>query len=121
MITIELPYPPTVNHYWGRKGHQQFLTKKGRMFREAVAGCLIQRGVRYLRGRLQVGIDLHPPDRRKRDVDNVLKPTLDALEKGKAFADDFQIWRLAIERKSVVAEGKAIVRIEPYDEQGRFC
>ena len=37
MIKLELPYPPSVNHYWGQSGKNKFLGKKGKEFRIAVA------------------------------------------------------------------------------------
>jgi crossover junction endodeoxyribonuclease RusA len=59
---------------------------------------------------------MYPPDKRKRDVDNVLKALLDALRVGGAYSDDSQIGRLLIERKAPKKGGEVIVRIS---EQGK--
>ena len=62
-------------------------------------------------GMLAVKIRAYPPDRRKRDVDNLQKPLLDALEKGKAFYNDCQIKLLVTIMKHPVQGGKTVVTI----------
>jgi crossover junction endodeoxyribonuclease RusA len=87
-MDLELPFPPSVNHLWRRVGHRTLLSRGGRTFRRAVQAALAARGVRPIAGRLAVTIDVHPPDRRRRDIDNVQKALLDALAHGGADADD---------------------------------
>lgn len=111
-MEVELPFPPSLNHLWRRVGNRTLISRRGRSFRQQV--CLILRGVKPMAGPLSVFIDLFPPDRRRRDVDNVQKALLDALAHGGAYHDDFQIARLTIERREVVPGGKARVRIEEY-------
>jgi len=41
--------------------------------------------VKPMAGMLAVKVRAYPPDRRKRDIDNIQKPLLDALEKGRPF------------------------------------
>ena len=62
-------------------------------------------------GDLAVHVDVYPPDRRRRDLDNCLKSLLDAMEHGGAYADDSQIVRLAVEKREPVDGGKTLVRI----------
>lgn len=59
-----------------------------------------------------MSIRLDPPDRRRRDLDNALKGTLDALEKAGVYNDDGQIDKLSIERGEVVKGGALVVRIQ---------
>ncbi len=63
-------------------------------------------------GRVSVSITVHPPDRRRRDLDNLLKGPLDALEHAGVYLDDGQIDRLEIERGDVMRGGRVVVRIE---------
>jgi Holliday junction resolvase RusA-like endonuclease len=49
-------------------------------------------------GPLEMSVRLFPADFRTRDIDNVLKPLLDALEHAQVFANDSQIARLTVER-----------------------
>ncbi|MFN6411429.1 MAG: RusA family crossover junction endodeoxyribonuclease, partial [Planctomycetota bacterium] len=91
VIEFELPYPPSVNHYWRRVGARTLISRGGRLFRQQVVSILAARGVRPLDGDLEVVVELYPPDRRRRDIDNSLKSLLDALGHGSAYHDDSQI------------------------------
>lgn len=113
MIEVELPYPPSVNHYWRHVGPRVMVSRRGRAFRESVRLVLAARGVRPIHGALRVQVEVYPPDNRRRDLDNVQKALLDALEHGGAYRDDSQIVRLELEKRESVAGGKAVVRIEP--------
>ena len=62
--------------------------------------------------RLKVCIELYPPDRRVRDIDNVVKSTLDALCQCGIFVDDGQIDVLHVTREKVIKWGAAVVTIE---------
>lgn len=110
-IELELPYPPSVNHYWRRVGTRTLISRGGRAFRQAVCAILATSGVRPIEGELDVQVTVFPPDNRRRDVDNVQKALLDALEHGGIYADDNQIRKLAIEKGPVVEGGKTIVTI----------
>ena len=61
-------------------------------------------------------IALYPPDRRKRDIDNVLKPTLDALQKAGVYKDDSQIVRLNVSKESPVKGGYMALTIRQAEE-----
>jgi crossover junction endodeoxyribonuclease RusA len=111
-VEVELPFPPSLNHLWRRVGNRTLISRRGRTFRSQV--CSILTGTEPLSGPLAIVIDLFPPDRRRRDVDNVQKALLDALAHGGAYHDDSQIARLTIERREVVPGGKVRVRIEEY-------
>ena len=58
--------------------------------------------------RLIVTIEAYPPDKRKRDLDNILKSLLDALQHAGMYPDDSQIDVLSIARKTTF---KGIVRV----------
>jgi crossover junction endodeoxyribonuclease RusA len=110
-IYLELPYPPSVNHYWGQSGNRRFIGKKGVAFRSAVNLAVMEADVVTLEGRLAVHIELYPPDRRKRDLDNVLKSLLDACEHAGCYVNDSQIDEIHITRKTVVKDGSCIIAI----------
>jgi len=112
MIEVALPYPPSVNNYWRHVGPRVLISRRGRAFRKQVRSVLAAMGVRPMQGNLRVRIVLHPPDRRRRDVDNALKSLLDALEHGGAYLDDGQIVKIEVEKRGAVKGGRCIVRIE---------
>ena len=113
MLELELPYPPSINHYWRRVGAKTLISKEGRQFRADVEAILFPRRLKPLTGELIVEVDVYPPDKRRRDIDNVQKSLFDALEYAGVYENDSQIKRLTIERFERVDGGKALVRIRP--------
>jgi crossover junction endodeoxyribonuclease RusA len=69
-----------------------------------------------LAGRLDVRINLTMPDRRRRDLDNAMKPLLDALQHAGVYEDDSQIDRLLIERNPN-GTPRAVIEIKTWREQ----
>ena len=108
MIALELPWPPSVNHYWGQCGKRRFIKDKGVQFRKFVSEQVATAG-KKLDGRLSVFVTLFPPNRQRRDIDNSLKALLDALQHAGCFDDDEQIDLIHLERKGVVKGGKCCV------------
>lgn len=120
MITLTLPYPPSVNHYWRRRGAQYFVSREGKAYREAVGWQVRAARAKPLDGAIDLSVRLTMPDRRRRDVDNVLKSLLDSLAHGGLYEDDSQIDKLTIERCGVLTPGQAIVTarsLEPAEDE----
>jgi len=112
MYTFFIPYPPSVNTYWGFKGHRRFLTHKAIAFKVEVDCQVRLNDVKLGEERLQVEITLYPPDRRIRDIDNCIKSALDALVQGGAFNDDSQIDVLIVQRGEIVKGGRAKINLK---------
>ena len=110
MTWIDLPHPPSVNHYWGRRGNRVFLSKRGRLFREEVIYRL--KGLPSFTKDVRVDIFWHPPDNRRRDIDNIIKPTLDALQHGGVYEDDSQIVSLLVKKLACCSGGKVVILVE---------
>jgi len=110
-IQLVLPYPPSVNHYWGQAGNHRFIGKKGKEFRAAVSNAVCEAGIQPLEGRLAVHVALYPPDKRKRDIDNVLKSLLDACEHAGCYENDSQIDELHITRREIIKDGSCTIVI----------
>jgi len=112
MIELELPFPPSINHYYRRVGPRILISREGRRFREKVCATLAFIGVKPMNGPLHMEIELYPPDHRRRDIDNSQKALLDALQHAGLYADDSQIVKLNTEKRGVVPGGRTIVRLE---------
>jgi crossover junction endodeoxyribonuclease RusA len=115
-LTIHLPYPPSVNHYWGTAGKRRYLTDKAKAFRVATLVAFRQtRHSGFGGARLSVSIDLHMPDARVRDIDNVVKSVFDSLCHAGAFTDDSQVDILFVRRAPKEKGGRCTVRIAPIE------
>ena len=111
MRIINLPWPPSMNHYWRRVGDKTLISKEGREYRKRViAKCMF--GGQPMMRRLRCWATAFPPDRRKRDLDNLLKPLLDALQHAGMYVDDEQIDDLRIIRGELRLGGGVFVVIE---------
>lgn len=92
-VQFVLPFPPSVNGYWRAFRGRNILSKRGRQYRHDAHVEILasEHATVRMDGRLQVSLDLHPPDRRRRDVDNYCKGVLDALTHAGVWGDDEQI------------------------------
>jgi len=110
LLTFCLPWPPTVNTYWrsvvthGKNGPRVkvLISEKGRDYRKRVAAVVNAQQQRMNPGRYNVWIDAHPPDKRKRDLDNLPKAVLDSLTSAGVYVDDSMIDKLSIQRCKVL-------------------
>jgi len=69
---------------------------------------------------VKVKIDFYPPDKRKRDVDNVLKCLLDSLTKANVYRDDSLIIDLRIRKMEMIRNaGKIEVVVNGISETER--
>lgn len=123
MISITLPYPPSVNTYWRHvvinRAVRVLISAEGRAYRKAVADAVklarsagkIQRHQETCR--LSVRIEAQPPDRRVRDLDNLPKAVLDALTHAGIWVDDSQVDELSVIRLQPVHGGciRVVVRM----------
>lgn len=99
--TFKLPWPPSINNYYGRtRTGSVYIKKPGRDFRDIVKDALriIKEDYEPLRDRLQVWIEAYPPDRRRRDLDNIKKALLDAMTHAGVYEDDCLIDDLRVIR-----------------------
>lgn len=108
-LTLELPWPPSINHYWCFTRRGTFISKRGLAFRQEVTARLRAAGVfKPITAPLRLDIACYPPDRRRRDLDNILKSLFDALQHGGLMLDDNQVKRFSIE---MLEERRGIVRV----------
>ncbi|HBA9729122.1 TPA: RusA family crossover junction endodeoxyribonuclease [Escherichia coli] len=111
-IEFVLPYPPTVNTYWRRHGNTYFISEAGERYRRDVALIVRQQRLKLnLSGRLAIKIIAEPPDKRRRDLDNILKAPLDALTHAGLLIDDEQFDEINIVRGLPVPGGRLGVKI----------
>ncbi|MCE9530367.1 MAG: RusA family crossover junction endodeoxyribonuclease [Planctomycetes bacterium] len=116
MVEVELPYPPSINHYWRRVGYRTLISKPGRVFREQVIAILSRRHQQPFPGPVAIDVKLFPPDRRRRDLDNSFKSLFDSLQHGGLLVDDSQIVELHARKHAAEPGGKVLVHVR--DDEG---
>ncbi|HOB43673.1 MAG TPA: RusA family crossover junction endodeoxyribonuclease [Bacillota bacterium] len=115
-IKLELPYPPSVNHYWKRARGKVFLSQAARDYRDEVCVTWLQyRQLFHVRGfgnrKVELAIRIYPPDNRRRDIDNILKAVFDGLEVAGVIKDDSQVKRLSVESCEPCDGGCVVVEV----------
>lgn len=114
---MTLPWPPSVNSYWrhptrGPLAGRHLISEEGRKFRNYVCDFARVNGITaQFDGRLAITVRAYPPDRRRRDLDNILKATLDSLTHAAVIEDDSQFDDIRIVRQSLVKGGKLEIMI----------
>ena len=113
VTTIVLPWPPSVNAYWRTVQGRTMVSKKGRIYKQAATRAVLAAGAnKHLPGRLRVKLTAYPPDRRRRDIDNLTKLALDSMQVAGVYLDDSQIDELTIIRAEVEKGGVIVAEIE---------
>ena len=111
---FELPYPPSINGYWRtvriNGKNRTLISKRGREYRADVIQA-IGKGIPALNARIKVEIRAFMPDKRRRDIDNILKSLNDSLTHAGVWNDDEQIDDLRIIRSGIESPGKVIVTV----------
>ena len=116
-MKLSLPWPPSINSYWRNFQGRMIISAKGREYRKAVIDLISKEGLAvHIEKPMRVTIEAFRPDRRKRDLDNLLKSTIDALAHAGVFKDDSLIHDLRIYWGPEIA-GMLKVDIEVIDER----
>ncbi len=94
-LSLILPWPPSVNHYWirPRGRHGLIVGPQGRAYKEHVAWLMNLAEVSPVDYPLSLQVWLYRPNKRS-DIDNQNKALLDSLT-GYAWVDDRQIEQMA--------------------------
>lgn len=111
-MNIVLPWPPSTNTYWRSVKGRVLISAEGRRYRQAIADlALVERWSTVGTDRVRVVIEAWMPDKRRRDLDNLLKSLLDSLTFAGVWEDDSQVDDLRIFRAPLVG-GMVKVSVE---------
>jgi len=126
-LEFDLPFPPSVNHYWRHirlgKRLAAILSAAGRQYRADAIAALSHVWNHRLACPLRLSAAFRPPDRRGRDLDNYAKALLDAMQHAGVFTDDAIVWDLHLrwdvsETGEIITwpHGRVHVRIERFEK-----
>jgi len=112
VITLTLPWPSSTNHSHHYGSGRKFLSKKTKEFREKVQEIVIDAKCGKIEGRIAVFYAFYPPDKRRRDIDNLIKQLFDALVIAGVMKDDCQVTDLHVRKIGYEKGGSVLVTIE---------
>lgn len=117
-MIFAFPLPPSVNFYWRLGPHGFYIAKQGIAFRQEVCAIALAAGVRKpLLCRIALDIMVTMPDKRRRDLDNVLKALLDSMAHAGIYRDDEQVDSITIRRGDVIKrKGGCVVLVQKIGE-----
>ena len=118
ITTFTLPFPPSVNNLYATVMGRKVLSKRGREYHAEVATAMVRQ--QYLRfGAQRVGyrVTVFPPDRRRRDLSNLVKAMEDALTNAGLWDDDSQVDDLQLVRSHVAKGGSLYVEAWSIEQQ----
>ena len=118
-ITLKLPLPPTINHYYSSKVIKKngkyipmiYVQDSVHLFRKQVVEITCQVISEPLLGRIAINVVIHPKSNRTTDIDNHIKGLLDALTKAAVWTDDSQVDKITIERGRPINGGLCVIEI----------
>lgn len=129
-MRLVLPYPPSVNGTWQFTGKtttredgtkakgKAYLTEKVKKYRKSVLDALwLQtKKLETFKGQVSVDILAYAPDKRIRDIDNIVKAVFDSLTHANIWMDDQYVRRHTVEFSTRIVKGGAlIVRVLPFE------
>lgn len=96
-MNLTLPFPPTLNNLFRNVPMRgRVPTKKYEQWQKLAMGELMVQKARPVFGPVRVSMSFVRPDKRKRDLDNLMKAPLDILVKAGVIQDDSLITEIAI-------------------------
>jgi crossover junction endodeoxyribonuclease RusA len=89
-LTFLLSYPPTANNLFVNVGKRRVPSAKYKSWKDGESWSIKSRMVmqKPVCGPYTIIISAGRPDKRRRDIDNIIKPISDALVAGGAVSDD---------------------------------
>jgi Holliday junction resolvase RusA-like endonuclease len=106
--------PPSMNAYWRsvcRNGRPiVYLSKKGSEFKKALSFIAKSKIKEPFKDKVCVFIEYHTTGAVGKDIDNILKPVLDAMN-GIVYVDDKQIEELSVKKITKCRENKLVIKV----------
>ena len=113
-VTLTLPYPPSVNHLYAVVNGRKVLSAKGREYQQEVSATVFRQigAANFGEARIAYRATVFPPDRRRRDVSNLVKIVEDSLTKAGIWCDDSQVDDMHWIRGDAVKGGSVFLEIQ---------
>lgn len=112
---LTLPFPPSANRIWRNVYGRTLKSESYRVWMRAAIGAIAIGRPTVVSGPFHVSILADRPDKRRRDLDNLAKPILDALKCAAVIDDDHlaQSISLSWSDRAPAKPGAVRVQVEP--------
>ena len=114
-FVVWLPFPPSVNNLYINVGKRRCRSKRYDAWRAKAEACLSKQIAGKVAGPYTISMIVERPDRRKRDLDGLLKAPIDLLVSAGLTPDDSFCHGLTVHWQSVdpVKDAGVIITVEP--------
>ncbi|MCO6547921.1 MAG: RusA family crossover junction endodeoxyribonuclease [Gilliamella sp.] len=115
MITLVLPFPPSMNTYWRNLNGRTLLSVKGRKYKTAVIVAVyeqLKKKPKPITDNVAVKVEFYPPNNIRRDMDNHFKALFDSLTTAGVWVDDSQIKQIESDWCESIKNGKLLINIK---------
>lgn len=114
MISLSLPYPPTTNNlYRNTRGKGRVKTQRYLTWLRAAGNEVLMQRQKPIAGYVVLNIQLGKPDKRKRDLSNLIKACEDLLVQHGLIEDDSMVAKLTIQWNPYLQKGACKVDVWP--------
>lgn len=103
MIRYTLPYPTSLNNIFVNGARGRYKSPAYKAWQDAAYAAILEQGRQRIKGKVAISIAVVKPDKRRRDIDNLTKPVLDALTTMQVIEDDSLVQRISIQWASTGA------------------
>ena len=122
MMKVKLPWPPTVNTYYTVARGRKILSKRGREYKTETVKMLTALKCMGEAGEfgdvlVRMTIEAFPPDKRRRDLDNILKALKDAMTDANIYDDDNQVKELHLYMRENTKPGYVTIEINAINDE----
>lgn len=113
-LRYTLPYPPSTNGLFFNAHKGRVKTNHYKVWLKAAGEEILAQGRRRVHGPASIAILVGRPDKRKRDISNLIKAIEDLLVSMQVIDDDSNVERVSAQWAG--DPGSCIVLIQPYEE-----
>jgi crossover junction endodeoxyribonuclease RusA len=112
-IELFLPFPPSINSYYVKTRNGVFISASGKAYHKRVLEDIKEQcgPMKPISIYVHLSVVLFMPDKRKRDLDNYMKPLLDSLTRCAFYEDDSLVNQLFVYRGAPQLCGSVFIRV----------
>ena len=118
-LRIELPYPPTLNTaFLNIPGRGRVASKQYKAWTAEALWMIKSQNASQFSVEVSISIGIVAPDKRARDIDNLIKPVLDVLVKALVIKDDSSKYVRKVSAQWLAYGPPCAVLISPFEDVG---